>query len=122
MAMNVNYPTIQVVATGNSKALSTSVTAVIDIPRTSNGGKPSFIRVAVSNGAAYVRLAPTATSASTTLTTDTMVTVSDCQYFTTLGMTSVGMLMVAGGSPVVGQVSALEEGSILPSPGAGTMG
>ena len=121
MPTYVPYPAFQVGATGNSKVLSTAASQVIDIPRTSSGGKPSFIRVSVSAGAAYMRLATTATTA-TAITTDTIVTVSDCAFITTLGATSIGMLMVTGGSVVVGQVTACEEGSLLPSPGAGTTG
>ena len=106
----VNYPAAQIVTTGASGPLNSSVTTVVSIPITSSKGKPSFVRVALSAGAAYVKGAPTATSATAT-TGDTIVTSSEALWLNCVGLGAIGGLQI-GATNAIMQVSPLEEGAL----------
>lgn len=108
MQPKVNYPAAQIVAHGTSAPLNSSTTTVVGIPRASSGGKPAFLRIALSAGAAYVRGGSTATSATVT-TADSIVTANEALYLNCVGMGAIGGLQI-GATNAIMQVSPLEEG------------
>lgn len=115
MAAFPNVPGTQVIATGVSLLLASGATKVVALPFTSDGNKPARIRVALSAGAAYVKLGLTATSA-TALTTDTVITAYESIVLLTLGNTAIaGRTVTTGSTDGVLQVSPLEDGSLIPS-------
>lgn len=113
MQPKVNYPASQIVARGGSAPLNSSTTVVVAIPVASSGGKPAFIRLALSAGAAYVRGAATATSATAT-TGDSILTANEALYLNCVGMGAIGALQI-GSTNAIMQVSPLEEG-VLTAP------
>lgn len=108
MQPKVNYPAAQIVAHGTSAPLNSSTTTVVGIPRASSGGKPAFLRIALSAGAAYVRGATTATAVSVT-TADSIVTANEALYLNCVGMGAIGGLQI-GSTNAIMQVAPLEEG------------
>lgn len=113
MQPKVNYPAAQIVAHGTSAALNSSTTVVVGIPVASSGGKPAFLRIALSAGAAYVRGGTTATSTSVT-TADSIVTSNEALYLNCVGLSNIGALQI-GATNAILQVSPLEEG-VLTAP------
>ncbi len=106
----VNYPAGQIVARGGSAPLNSTSSVVVSIPLTSGLSKPSFVRISLSAGAAYVRGGATATSASAT-TGDSIVTSSEALWLNTVGMGAIAGLQI-GNTNTVMQVSPLEEGAL----------
>lgn len=121
MRKNQPYPVASITNKGTSGPTDTGSSVVVSVPF-ANGGiggfMPQAIRIAVSSGAAYVRLNPAATSATVT-TGDTIVTSTEALYLPCVGMHAVAARAVLGaGTPGVVQISALEDGVIIPSPTA----
>lgn len=121
MTPKTSYPAGQIAAVGASIVMNSSSSVVMGLPSTIGGGKPAYVRVSVTSVAAsanvafgFVRLSPTATSATAT-TADTVVTANESLWLATLGMSAIAAL----GGPLLArvQVSPLEEGVIIPSAG-----
>lgn len=106
----VNYPAAQIVTKGGSAPLNSTNSTVVSIPITSSGGKPVFVRVALSAGAAYVRGGSTATSATAT-TGDSIVSANEALYLNCVGMGAIAGLQI-GATNAIMQVSPLEEGAL----------
>ncbi len=105
-----NYPAAQIVTKGGSAPLNSSTTTVVSIPITSSGLKPSYVRIALSAGAAYVRGGPTATSTTAT-TGDTIVTTNEALWLNCVGLAAIGGLQI-GNTNAIMQISPLEEGAL----------
>lgn len=107
--LSVPIQTIQ--AVGGSAPLDTGSTTVVSIPFTASGNKPMFIRIALTAGAAHVRLNRNATSA-TAVTGDTVITANEVLYLNCVGMNALAA--VAATVPARIQISPLEEGQLSP--------
>lgn len=121
MTPKTAYPAAQIAAVGASIVMNSSSSVVMALPNSVAGVKAQYIRlscVPVASSAnvsfGYVRLSPTATSATAT-TADTVVTANESLWLATLGMSAIACL----GGPNLArmQVSPLEEGVIIPSAG-----
>jgi hypothetical protein len=113
MQPRVNYPAAQIVNSATAPMLATSSSQVVLIPPTSAGGKPAFIRIAISAGAAFVNCGQNTSTTATTA--DTIVTASEALWLNTIGYGAVAFLQTAPGGAAFGSVDACEEGALAPS-------
>lgn len=113
MALTINYPQAQIQRAAATAQLSTGASTVVRIPMTLAGFQPAFVRIAISNGAAYVRLG---TDTSTTaVTSDSIVTTNEALWLSTLGAHAVALIQAAPGGVAVASVSPCEEGALRPT-------
>lgn len=85
------------------------------LPVTVDGYKPARVRIALSAGAAHVRLGLTASS-TTAITTDTIVTAYESLVLPTFGNNCLaGRTVTKGSTDGVLQVSPLEDGALVSS-------
>lgn len=119
MPGNVNYPAAQIAGPSTATAaLSTSGSSVVRIPLTSAGFKPSYLRIALSAGAAHMRFGTAVQDTSTTaVTSDTIISSNEALWLHTLGFAVVAFrqAVAAGGTiGAVASVTPLEEGALRP--------
>lgn len=112
----LNYPAATIVNAASALALSTGGSTVVSIPRTAGGQKAASVRIAISNGAAFVTLG--ANTSVTAVTGGSIVTSTEALWLNTVGMGAVGFIQAAPGGVAAVSVSACEEGALGPSQSA----
>lgn len=113
MQPRVNYPAAQIVNSVTAPQLSTSTSQVCVVPSTSAGGKPAFLRISISSGAAFVNCGQNTSVTATTA--DSIVTAYEALWLNTIGYGAVAFLQCAPGGAAFGSVDACEEGALAPS-------
>ena len=112
MALTINYPQAQIQRASATAQLSTGSSVVTRIPNTAAGYQPAFVRVAVSAGAAYVRMG--SDTSTTAVTSDTIVTANEALWLSTLGNHAVAIIQAAPGGVANASISPCEEGALRP--------
>lgn len=107
-----SFPAAQIINSASTGQLSTSVSNVVAVPFDQAGVKAAFLRISVSNGAAYVNWG--LNTSVTAVTGGTIVTSTEALWLNTLGgVGAVAFLLTTGQSAAsIGNVAVLEEGSI----------
>lgn len=107
-----SYPAAEIQRAAATPLLSTGAATQIAIPRTASGDKPAYIRVAISSGAAFVRVGVFLDTSTTAVTSDSIVTSSEALWLNTFGGSAVSIIQVNPGGVAIASVSACEEGAV----------